>query len=344
MKHLSIIIPMYKVESFVEKCLRSLENQDIPRDEYEIICINDGSPDKSREVVVLLQKEYENIILIDQENQGVSRARNNGIDKSVGRYILLIDPDDYVDANCFGRILKKADMESAQVIFLGFTFLYEDGSIRNRVFSEQHVSKVYPGIEAYFLARGDGRIDPDRMVAILFNTDFIKHNNLRYLSDVPYLEDGEFIARILCLAERCIFDGNSFYQRTTRAGSATNSNLVHSEKASKGFLLAATNLKMFQQQQSLTENQKAFLNQSIIQFVILFISSGLKPFSFKRIKHKKRKLVESGFSKLKLNSASETYKHLGYFYNRSIYLLFIFQCIKRVVDYLHLRINRIKTI
>ena len=79
MKRLSIIIPMYNVASYVERCIRSLENQDIPKEDYELICINDGSPDNCKEIIVRLQKEFSNIILIDQENQGVSRARNNGV-------------------------------------------------------------------------------------------------------------------------------------------------------------------------------------------------------------------------------------------------------------------------
>ena len=78
---LSIIIPMYNVAPYVERCIRSLEDQDIPRNEYELICINDGSPDNCREIVEQLQLEFSNIVLINQINQGVSVARNNGIDK-----------------------------------------------------------------------------------------------------------------------------------------------------------------------------------------------------------------------------------------------------------------------
>jgi glycosyltransferase involved in cell wall biosynthesis len=246
-KVLSIIIPMYNVDSFVEKCIRSLEDQDIPKDSYEIICINDGSPDRSRETVLRLMLEFSNIILIDQENQGVSHARNNGINKAVGKYLLFVDPDDYIDPGCFARTLSNSEEQQAQVSFLGFTFRNENDSVRKCVFNQKEAGNVYPGIEAYFLARGDGRTDPDRMWAILFEKEFINLHGLRYLPDVPYLEDGELIARILCLAERCIFDGRSFYQRTTRPGSATNSKLFQSEKATNGFLLAASNLKRFQQ-------------------------------------------------------------------------------------------------
>src|SRR5690606_24149359 len=96
MLRLSIIIPMYNVEPYIERCLSSLQDQDIPMEEYEIICINDGSPDNSREVVIRFQRQNKNIILIDQSNQGVSKARNNGINVARGKYLLFVDPDDYI--------------------------------------------------------------------------------------------------------------------------------------------------------------------------------------------------------------------------------------------------------
>ena len=342
MKRLSVIIPMFKVENFVERCLRSLEDQDIPRDSYEIICVNDGSPDNCSGIVRSLQAEFSNIRLIDQENQGVSQARNNGIERASGKYILFIDPDDYVDENSFARILKATEDKNAQVSFLGFTVLEEDGTIRNQVFNEFAGDGILPGIEAYFVSRGDGRTDPDRMWAILFETQFLKTNNLRYLPDVPYLEDGELIARILCFAERCIFCRHSFYQRTTRPGSATNSKLFHLEKATDGFMLAAVNLKRFQQYQNLNERQKEFINQPIVHFVVLVITSGRKPFSFKKNEYLRRKLIESGLSKVKLESVNKTYQKLGYLYNKSFYILLIYQFLAHGLYSLNLRFKKIK--
>ncbi len=306
---------MYNVEPYVERCLRSLEDQDIPRDDYEIICINDGSPDDSRGVVLRLCKEFDNILLIDQENQGVSKARNQGIDKAGGRYILFIDPDDYVDKMSFGRILNNVEKSNAQVSLLGYTFRYQDGSIRKQILGERYSSQVNSGIKTYFIARADGHTDPDRMVAVLFEADFMNRYNLRYLPDVPYLEDGEFIARILCLAERCIFDGSSFYQRTTRPGSATNSELFSSEKAVNGFLLAAANLKEFKKEQSLSEKQRIFLNQPICKFVLLSLNSSLqKPYlsNYKRIR---RILFTNGFRKIELKGTETPYPYYVLLYN-----------------------------
>lgn len=320
MKRLSVIVPMYKVEEYVERCIRSLEEQDIPTNEYEIICINDGSPDNCKEVVLVLMKEFDNIVLIDKENQGVSRARNDGIDKATGKYLLFIDPDDYVEINSLGRILQTADEYKAEVSFLGFTFLNEDGTLRTQVFYRDDRSDIYNGMEAYTLSRGDGRTDPDRMVAVLFDQEFINQNNLRYLPDVPFLEDGEFIARILCLAKRCIFDGNSFYMRTTRPGSATNSNLFHTDKATNGFILAAVNLRTFKLEQNLTEDQRVFLNQPIVKFVLLAIQSSIGWSRYKRFKITKRKLKKASLGKLDLRACNKQYYQYGKIYNISPFL------------------------
>jgi len=340
MKRLSIIVPMYNVESYIERCILSLEDQDIPCDDYEIICINDGSPDDCSGIVKQLQKKFDNILLIDQENKGVSQARNTGIDNANGEYILFIDADDYVDANSLARVLRTKWKQEIQVSFLGFTILDVDGKVIDQVFNENLISKVYTGIEGYSIARHTHRIDPDRIYAVLLDAGFINKHKLRFLPDVPYLEDGEFISRILCLAERCIFDGHSFYQRTTRPGSATNSNLFISEKATNGFLLAASNLKRFQNEQNLNQRQKDFLNQPVCKFVVLVITSAGTQFSFRRIGKVNKKLREYGLDKLNLDAVDSEYTKLGFLYNRSVYLLLMFQLTLNKIRFLVMQLKK----
>jgi len=312
---LSVIIPVYNVEPYIEKCVRSLEDQDIDKEEYEIICVNDGSPDNSREVILGLQKEYCNIILIDQKNQGVSMARNNGIAKASGKYLLFIDPDDYVDALSLKRVIQKADSQQIQVLFLGYSVLSVTGTLVRNVYNIEHSGSIFPGIESYFFARGDGKTDPDRMWAVLFDSAFMGRHSLRYLPHVPYLEDGEFIARILCLAERCAFDGRPFYRRTTRPGSATNSNLFNTEEAVQGFLGAALNLRKFQADSNLSPGQKSFLNQPIAKFVLLTLNSALQnPLKINYLKIRKS-LADSGFRKIQANGVVEPYIYYVFLFN-----------------------------
>ena len=337
MKSLSIIIPMYNVAAYVERCLRSIEDQNISKDDYEIICVNDGSPDDSRRVVLRLQKEFDNIILIDQENHGVSSARNRGVEVSQGKYLLFIDPDDYLDIKSLNRFWVY-DKDEIEVCFLGFTFLNINGAKVNFISYEKFEGKIYSGLQAYFLSRGTGQIDPDRIWGILFNKDFIIKNHLFFLSNVPYLEDGELIARILCLAQCCIFVGGSFYQRTTRPGSATNSSLFHTDKATKGFLAAAKNLKRFQQDQKLNGKQKEFLNQPIAKFVLLAVNSSIGWGNMAKLKTTLAELNASELRVLKLESCCRLYKLYSILYNLSPYIsaiaLVIFPKIKRMRQFL----------
>lgn len=311
---------MFNVERYIERCLRSLLVQDIPLASYEIICINDGSPDGSKEIVKDIQKEYANILLIDQENKGVSVARNNGIKKARGKYLLFVDPDDYIDGNSLLNILRSANDNIAQVTFLGYTFLNEDGTARRKLFYENHKDTVYSGVEAYSVARADGRTDPDRLWAVLLDSAFIKSRGFYFLPDVPFLEDGELLARILCQTERCIFNGQSFYQRTTRPGSATNSKLFYSEKSTKGFIAAASNLLSFQKREELMYEQKQFLNQPIAKFIFLAIESALGAKSMNKLTGTIKDTICITAGNLNLMRCEGIYKIYGRAYNLSPYL------------------------
>lgn len=324
MKMLSIIVPMYNVEPYVERCIRSLEDQDIEKDDYEIICINDGSPDRSKDIVIELKKKFDNIILIDQENQGVSMARNNGIDRATGKYLLMIDPDDYVKKNSFASIIRYSEEKSAQVSFLGYTFLNADESVKKTIDFSDLSGTVFTGLEAYYKVRRERNTDPDRMVAILFDKEFLNTHHLRYLPNVPYLEDGELIPRILTLAEKCVFDRCLFYQRTTRSGSATNSDLARSKRANKGFIKAASNLKSFQQNAHLSETQIIFINQPVAKFVLLATISNISLLSIRIFFKAYSELVSLGFKKLDVEGCDNIYSRFGLIYNKSATYFFVY--------------------
>lgn len=320
---LSIIIPVYNVEEYIEKCVNSLQQQDIPKNEYELIIINDGSPDNSREIVLRLMKQFNNIVFINQENKGVSRARNSGIDKAKGKYLLFIDPDDYVVPDTLGKILKTADENRAQITLLGYTFLNADNSVRHEILFSDFKHKIYSGTEAFELSKGNGRIDPDRSVALLFDREFMNRNSIRYVPDVPYLEDGELLARIFCLAKNCIFEGNPFYMRTTREGSATNSRLFYSDKAINGFIKAACNLKEFSENQQLSDEQRNFMNQPIAKFTLLAIQACAKPSNWKKSFYVRSSLISKGFQKLSLDGVCTPFIFYGRLYNMSFYLFLV---------------------
>ena len=101
---LSMIIPVYNTEKYLAECLDSCLAQDFPYDDYEIICVNDGSKDGSLDILRSYEARYPNIIVIDQPNGGVSAARNAGLDAARGDYIWFIDADDFIQESVLAEI------------------------------------------------------------------------------------------------------------------------------------------------------------------------------------------------------------------------------------------------
>ena len=93
---LSFIIPVYNVEKYIRTCIESIYQQDLDENSFEVIIVNDGTKDRSMEMIADLIEQHSNIIVINQENQGLSVARNNGIIKAMGEYIAMIDSDDLI--------------------------------------------------------------------------------------------------------------------------------------------------------------------------------------------------------------------------------------------------------
>ena len=106
MKRLSIIVPVYNVEKYVRTCVESIFRQGLSDDEFEVIIINDGTPDRSIEIISDIIAAHNNIRVINQQNQGVSITRNNGIKNANGEYIVFIDSDDLIFDNCLPLLLK----------------------------------------------------------------------------------------------------------------------------------------------------------------------------------------------------------------------------------------------
>lgn len=121
---LSFIVPIYNLEEYIEECIMSLLNQDLPHSEYEILCINDGSTDSSLDILERLAKEHTNIIIINQKNQGVSAARNNGIKNAKGEYIWFVDGDDLIARNCLKFLITFMDEKKLPLIRFKYKTIY----------------------------------------------------------------------------------------------------------------------------------------------------------------------------------------------------------------------------
>ena len=179
------------------------------------------------------------------------------------------------------------------------------------------------GISLYYANRRNQQVDPDRSVAILYHRKFLLNNSLFYLQNVPYLEDGEFIARVLCLAKRGGIYNIPYYYRLNRPGSATRSDLNKQRRSINGFILAALNLKKFKESNDLNIDQKNFLNGPIIKFTLLTIQSTANIRGIKNYFWAKKQLIDNNLVNLDVAGKLNIYKKWAKIYNRSINLFLL---------------------
>ena len=118
-KLVSIIIPIYNAENNISKCIESILKQTYSN--IEVLCINDGSKDNSKEILEKYQKEDERIIIINKENSGVSDTRNLGISHAKGDYVMFIDADDYIEKNYIKEMINIANKYECDHVISGYT-------------------------------------------------------------------------------------------------------------------------------------------------------------------------------------------------------------------------------
>lgn len=118
-ERVSVIIPVYNSEEYIGRCLDSVINQTYKN--IEILAFNDGSKDNSLKILNEYQAKYPNVIkVINQENQGVAKTRNDGIKKATGKYVMFIDNDDYINTNYIETFVKEAEKEDLDIILGGY--------------------------------------------------------------------------------------------------------------------------------------------------------------------------------------------------------------------------------
>ena len=121
MPKVSVIIPVYNVEKYLVECLNSVTNQTLK--DIEIICVNDGSTDNSADILDNYAQKDSRIIVIHKENEGVSVARNLGIDKSTGEYLMFVDSDDILTLTACQKAYDTVTKDNSDMLIYGYSIL-----------------------------------------------------------------------------------------------------------------------------------------------------------------------------------------------------------------------------
>lgn len=125
---ISFVIPVYNSDEFLERCVRSILDQQTSA-RYEVICINDGSNDGSLSILERLKLEYKNLVVVSQENRGISATRNRGIELARGKYVGFVDNDDFVVSGYVEKLWKKCLETDADMIQVGYKIVDVKGNL-----------------------------------------------------------------------------------------------------------------------------------------------------------------------------------------------------------------------
>lgn len=196
---LSIIVPVYNVEKYLERCVNSLLHQDIDKSEYEIILVNDGSTDSSYEKAEKLKEGNANIVLFTQENKGQSAARNVGMELAKGKYIMFVDSDDLLEPDVFGTLITTSEHNNLQICYYSTIFEYEDGRVRNEQQSLFETNVNYDG--NYLLLNG---FNPSSVWQCVYKNEFLRKSKVSFFEGIIH-EDVDFSFRLIPLAKRVMF-------------------------------------------------------------------------------------------------------------------------------------------
>ncbi len=181
----SIIIPVYNSENYLHRCFDSIIENNY--ENLEIIPVNDGSKDGSQEIIEEYEKKYKEIFRpIKQNNQGIGMARNNGMDKATGKYLMFIDNDDFIDRDYIKTYVEVAEKDNCDVVISGY----------RRVSDKEELFRV----------NLDNKYRWSRYISIspwgkIYRTSFIRENDIKFLK-TPIGEDVYFNLQVNTLTDK----------------------------------------------------------------------------------------------------------------------------------------------
>ena len=206
MPKVSVIVPVYNVEKYIERCLDSLVNQTLK--DIEIIVVNDGSTDGSKEKIQEYINKYKNIVYLEKENGGLSSARNYGIPYAKGEYIGFVDSDDYVELTMYEKMYNKAIEEKSDMVECDFIWEYPNKK-------REDIGKIYSSKKEAIVEA--------RVVAWnkIIKKDIIEKTKITFPEGLRY-EDIEFFYKIVPYLDKISFVKETLVHYVQRESSIAN--------------------------------------------------------------------------------------------------------------------------
>lgn len=245
----SIIVPAYNVENYIQKCLETLVNQTLQ--EIEIIVVNDGSTDKTKSRIEKFMLAYpEKIKYLEKTNEGLSEARNYGLPSAHGKYIGFIDSDDYIEPNMFEEMYKKAEEEQADMVECDFIWEYPN---KQKI----DIGKIYRNKKEAFLYA--------RVVAWnkLIKRETLENAKILFPKGLRY-EDTEFFYKLLPSLKKISFVKKPLVHYIQRSNSIANTQ----NKRVKEIFEIWNNILKFYKEKNLFEEYKNEIEYTYTRFLL----------------------------------------------------------------------------
>lgn len=218
MPKISVLVPIYNVEKYLDECLNSLTKQTLK--DVEIICINDGSTDSSPKILQRYAKKYDNFVVINKKNSGYGDSMNRGLEKATGEYIGIVESDDFIESNAFEELYKLATKTSADIVKANYFYHSEAGDEIHEVVKNQKLNTL--------LSISD---DPSILLeepgiwSAIYRRNFLNKNKIRFRTTpgASYQDTG-FHFKSLCAAKNIVYTKNAYlHYRTDNASSSVKS-------------------------------------------------------------------------------------------------------------------------
>lgn len=278
---LSVIIPVYNSEKFLSRCLDSVFSQ---TGDFEVIAINDGSTDKSLEVLQKYAQEHSNMKIINQENQGVGASRNKGIKEAKGKYLIFVDSDDWLESNVFSKIVDTLKNDDSDILLTGYYDVYDTEWVRKtrgeefagenieEKFSTRKLDKLmlftpFNGEDAYSDLFYSGTGVRGQVVA----KKFIEEKKLSFPEDITCGEDDVFIYRVFLNNPKISVIATPIYNYRNRIDSLAKSEKVIFDNE-KGLNL----LQQSEEYKKANRRIQMYLKDAWLSWTILGISNILR--------------------------------------------------------------------
>lgn len=223
---LSFIIPVYNADCYLVECLDSIYTTSIDERAFEVICVNDCSPDNSREVVLEYQKTHKNLLLIDHaENKKAGGARNTGLLAAKGEYVWFVDADDTIAPNALKTILEVCETNDLDALCFNYALWYSDRKKEERVF--QKSLRVQNGANFLMDVFGDGIIyHLGYAVRAVYRRLVLLEHNVRFPEHLIFGEDTTFMAEGVMCGERVMAVDDVLYNYRQEVATSSSAQLA----------------------------------------------------------------------------------------------------------------------